>query len=543
LSFFFHLPKEHETMTERASFLIGGIVIVKKKSKWSVGNSGLVFLVALAVFSFGRPAFSSTAHSDLKWSNAQMCLQCHTDKASEVVGSAHYTWEGATPYMVNGPKLQGKLKTAVNSYCGNIIGNWGCASCHVGLGKRPDDTSLTAQQHLQNIDCLVCHQKDYLRKKDPVTGLMVPDTTNMLITMDKAVQTLHEPTRAACLTCHAKGGGGDNNKRGDLSVAHGTTSDRKFDVHMAKTGANLNCQECHTTDHHRIAGRGADLRQTDLDVKMNCSTSACHSGFASGKHPSWETLGKKHFARVACQTCHISTFARNAADTLADESTEIERDWSEPEWSAALKRWEPKIVRGSNLKPVYKFWNGTSWGYSLAETAALDPETGRFPTARPVGDINSVGSKLFPFKYKTTVRPHSKRLGVLIPIDTKVYFAGAGATPTGVDASVKSSLKLMGHSETEPYEWGEDDTYQLITHEVMDSDKALKCENCHGPTATQMNLKKLGYVLKASAKEVCTQCHGYESPTELNYRDMHNKHVTDKKIKCATCHPFNREAS
>ena len=75
----------------------------------------------------------------------------------------------------------------------------------------------------------------------------------------------------------------------------------------------------------------------------------------------------KHINRVACQTCHIKTYARNAADTTATESTEVYRDWTIPEWVAALNRWEPEITRGSDLKPAYAFWNGTSWNYSLKE--------------------------------------------------------------------------------------------------------------------------------------------------------------------------------
>ena len=266
------------------------------------------------------------SHASLTWTGYTMCLSCHASKADEVMASQHYKWEGAAPYLVNGPALQGKLKTAVNSYCGNIIGNWGCSSCHVGIGKRPDDVTLTTQQHRENIDCLMCHQKEYKRKKDTLTGLMVPDTLNMTITMDQAVQTVHKPVRKNCVQCHAKGGGGDNFKRGDLAVAHGTTADRNFDVHMATTATgNLTCQKCHTTQLHKIAGRGSDLRQTDLDVKVTCSTTACHSTkTASNGHTTTDV--NKHVNRVACQTCHIPKSAKNASDTAATEATEVNRD-------------------------------------------------------------------------------------------------------------------------------------------------------------------------------------------------------------------------
>jgi nitrate reductase cytochrome c-type subunit len=482
-------------------------------------------------------------HASLTWTGYAMCLSCHSAKADEVMASQHYKWEGAAPYMVNGPAAQGKLKTSVNSYCGNIIGNWGCSACHVGIGKRPDDATLTTQQHKENIDCLICHQKAYKRKKDTLTGLMVPDTLNMAITMDQAVQTVHKPVRSNCTQCHAKGGGGDNYKRGDLAVAHGTTADRNFDVHMAASAnGNFSCQKCHTTQLHKIAGRGSDLRQTDLDVKMTCSTTACHSTkTASNGHTTTDV--NKHVNRVACQTCHIPKSAKNAADTTATEATEMSRDWSMPEWHVANNRWEPTVTMANDIKPQYRFWNGTSSGYSLKEPAVIDPATGKYPTSRPVGDINGTGSKLFPFKYKTAHRPYATNLGILVPIDTKVFFSSAG-TAGGVDASILSSLTLMGYSSAEPYAWVDDDTYQLLTHEVPPATgNVLACANCHvSATATQMNLKSMGYATKKPTSDLCNDCHGSESydGTYSRFTWVHSKHVNGEHYKCSRCHNFDR---
>ncbi len=83
-----------------------------------------------------------------------------------------YQWEGATPDMTSGPNLQGKISGAVNSYCINILGNWDtCGNCHVGLGQPP--TPEATPEQLANIDCMVCHQEAYRRKK--VNGAFVPD--------------------------------------------------------------------------------------------------------------------------------------------------------------------------------------------------------------------------------------------------------------------------------------------------------------------------------------------------------------------------------
>ncbi len=142
----------------------------------------------------------------------------------------------------------------MNSYCISILGNWNVSgSCDVGLGAKPETTASPSQP--QKIDRLICHQKDYNRKKDSA-GVFVPDTANMTISMNQAVQTVHKPVRSSCIQCHAKERGGDNNKRGDMALAHATIAGWNFDVHMSSTGGNLICQQCHTTESHRIAGRG-----------------------------------------------------------------------------------------------------------------------------------------------------------------------------------------------------------------------------------------------------------------------------------------------
>ena len=472
---------------------------------------------------------ATAEHTGLTWQGPQTCLACHESEANDMHGSSHYQWQGQALYTVNGPDIQGKLNTAFNSYCISILGNWNaCGSCHVGLGAKPEATASPTQ--LQNIDCLICHQKDYKRKK--VNGVFVPDTANMTITMDQAVQTVHMPERSNCVQCHAKGGGGDNNKRGDMALAHATTTDRNFDVHMSSSGADLTCQQCHTTQDHRIAGRGSDLRQTDLNVKINCSTATCHTNKkTSSGHTTADV--NKHVNRVACQTCHIKTYARNASDTAATETTEVYRNWTTPEWSAAANRWEPLITKEGDLKPAYSFWNGTSWSYSLNETVRFEAGTGTYPTSRPEGGINESGSMLYPFKYKKALQPLADSLDVLVALDTSVYFSSGN-----YDSAVKAGLINMGHPGTSSYQNVETDIYQLITHEVMPKGNALTCTQCHTSTATQMNLKGMGYAMKGTQNTTCTQCHEKESIP--SYTSLHREHVTDKKYDCSWCHDFSR---
>ena len=256
----------------------------------------------------------SSGHDDLAYTGPGTCLECHTEHAFDVFESTHYQWKGEAPDMLNQASwLQGKHAGAVNTYCGNITGNWeGCSTCHVGRGAEPE--ALPSQAQLENIDCMICHQDAYKRKR--VGGVFQPDTANMSIGMDEAVQTVHKPTRASCLQCHAKAGGGDAVKRGDLALATAHTADGQYDVHMATTGANLNCQSCHVPENHRFPGKGSDIRPTDLaGVDLDCTTGGCHN---SAPHDSSEI--NQHTEKVACQSCHIPIYGKNAGDSDCDRS-------------------------------------------------------------------------------------------------------------------------------------------------------------------------------------------------------------------------------
>ncbi len=467
----------------------------------------------------------SGVHGSLTWQGPGTCLSCHETQARDAHASLHYQWLGDTPYMTSGDQLQGKLTNSVNSYCINIEGNWtGCGKCHAGLGARPE--AAQTRQQLENVDCLICHQEQYRRTL--VDGIYQPDEASMGISATSAVRTVHRTTRTTCLQCHAKAGGGDAVKRGDLALAHSNTSDRNFDVHMATTGANLECGACHTTQNHRIAGKGSDLRPTDLDVKVDCVN--CHAGMASANGHSSAVIGR-HVARVACQTCHIPEYAKNAGDTSADEATETHRTWLETHSTQAP--FHPASTKANDLTPKYRFWNGFSKNYTRGEIAEIDPVTGNVPTSRPLGSVDDPESKLFPFKYKTAEQPITQRSRELVLLDTSVFFATGDPV-----AATRQGLVNMGLGADEPYEWTLTDTYQLLAHEVSPSTQSLQCADCHGSTA-RMDLKgELGYALKAPASTLCVSCHSRKE--NLSFSRVHDKHVRDKGYDCSRCHTFSR---
>ncbi|MHB1350428.1 MAG: hypothetical protein ACYCYR_11200 [Desulfobulbaceae bacterium] len=465
------------------------------------------------------------SHADLLYSEyPQNCLGCHTVQANEMFGSTHYQWLGSAPDMVNGPAiLQGKLTNAVNSYCINIEGNWPvCGSCHAGRGKRPDDPAAG----LENIDCLICHSEEYaaarIRLPDGSLGVEKPQ--------DSMVRNIQAPTRANCLKCHATAGGGDGVKRGDLSLATIANSDPHFDVHMNTSGSDLACQSCHVFIGHRVIGKGSDLRATDdpgRGSEIQCVS--CHEDKdGAGGHDD-TTIGR-HVARVACQSCHIPTYAKVA--------TETHRDWrSHDDGSPAdgvSGPGHPFTRKEANLVPVYRFWNRLSDNYLLGDNAArtYDAAKNTYPTSRPLGDNRD--GKLYPFKYKTASQPKTIGDDRLIALDTLEFLKGTG----NVETAIEKGLQNMGYSAAEPYEWIETDTYQMLNHGVAPSSAALTCVSCHDDPGRMDLQGELGYGLKGSSGTVCTQCHGQKSGSD--FVKIHDKHVQSKRYDCSWCHAFSR---
>ena len=452
------------------------------------------------------------------------CLSCHSEQADQMMQTTHYQWLGDAPDMINGPgQRQGKLTNAVNSYCINIEGDWPvCGSCHVGRGQRPDE----AGNNPENVDCLMCHNDDYAAQRtrlpDGSMGVSQPD--------DAMVQNVHRPTRANCLACHAKAGGGDGVKRGDLSMATITNADRDFDVHMNSAGSNLACQSCHVFKDHKVIGKGSDLRPTDdlaRGSEVSCLT--CHTDKNSREGHDTQKVND-HVARVACQTCHIPMYAKVATETYRDWRTHHD---GSPADASALPG-HPLTEKMANLTPVYKFWNRKSDNALLGDDAGrtYNGNTDTWPTSTPLGSV--ADGKLYPFKYKTAMQPKTRTDHRLIALNTFEYLKRTG----DVDTAIQQGLTAMGYPANEPYDWVLTDTYGLLNHGINPASDALTCADCHGGI-DRMDLQgDLGYQLKADKSSVCSQCHGQKE--NKSFAVIHEKHVKDKKYDCSSCHSFSR---
>ena len=290
---------------------------------------------------------SIAAHNTItEYNGPATCIGCHQTEATEMLQSLHMQWSGPTPDLTNtSGEALGKGVGGINTFCTYAMSSKSaCFSCHVRAdGNAPDPVKA------EDVDCLMCHSDIYQRTfvTDPnntetVTNIdgvtktyvfgkvdgqgnytTVPDFAKMPAgtNMVNVARTVHLPTNQSCLRCHAKAGGGDWTKRGDMGV-NSANATVEQDVHLAKDGADLSCVDCHSALNHKIAGRGIDLRQTEAKAPtcQSCHNAAPHSS---------STLNRHAQGQVSCQVCHIREYAKGGA-------TEMSRDWSNPVWNAAF---------------------------------------------------------------------------------------------------------------------------------------------------------------------------------------------------------------
>ncbi len=475
------------------------------------------------------------------------CIACHEDVAREMLASLHMTWSGQTPQLINtNGEEKGKNIGGINTFCTYAKSSKGaCYSCHVRKDGNADHPP-----ELGDIDCLMCHNDTYQRKfvGDPdstetVTNILgetktyvfgkvdnegnyitetdfvkMPEGTTML----QLARNVHKPTRKSCLRCHAKAGGGDWTKRGDLGLSSENPS-RAEDVHMSPDGADLTCAACHSFSAHKVGGRGIDLRQTEAPVPscQECHTVTPHSN---------QTLNRHAQGQVSCQVCHIRKFGKGGA-------TEMERDWRIPVWNQAFCSGQGGFVgeeiKESNVKPEYVWFDGKSTVYNVGETIEID-ERGVFPMAKANGWPFDGNSKIVPIKRHYTIMPLHESGKIIPPAIMWMFMTG------DFDVAVQKGMEEQGM--TGGYSLVSADAEMLITHGVEPKENAPSCGECHdfsGKTADDagmLPLETLGYHILPEAVKNCTLCHEKES---LSWQEVHVKHGEEgeeHKLSCTNCH-------
>jgi len=396
------------------------------------------------------------------------CLRCHPQAASEFMKTAHWQWLGDEVEVPGhpGPIRIGK-KNLINNFCISIEGNFAsCTKCHAGYGWADDSFDFSREE---NVDCLVCHERSGSYLKGPA-GLPAEG-----VDLTAAARSVGYPRRENCSVCHSYGGGGQGVKHGDLDSSLENPSEED-DVHMGRYG--FLCIDCHRTEHHAITGRAFSVSVED-GGGIGCTD--CHA-----TPPHEDERINAHLDAVACQACHIPTYARKLpTKTFWDWSKA--GDPSRPEDAHHYLKIKGEFVYGHDLVPEYRWFNLTTERYLLGDRIDPSRET---DINRPRGDIHDPRARITPFRVHRALQPYDSGNDILLPPIT----GGEGGFwhDFNWDQALRLGAERSGVRYSGDYGFAPTRMYWPISHMVTPKEKALACTDCHGDGG-RLDWKSLGY--------------------------------------------------
>lgn len=465
---------------------------------------GLLLIAAIAAFKpasgetdnleklrekYSRKPVKSVDHSKFaqlqgKFENPRQltaaCISCHNGRHTEVMHSNHWNWERPEYEKGKGIVYIGK-KNAVNNFCIGVQGNEkSCAKCHIGLGETTENNKLNYVDST-NIDCLVCHDNSETYAK----GQELEGAPDPKVDLAKAAQSVGKPKRSNCGVCHFFGGGGNNVKHGDLEKSLFEPS-KELDAHMAVEGMNMECTDCHVTQNHVISGKMYSLSSMNRN-RVTCEQ--CHT-----ETPHDKDILNEHTLKVACQTCHIPTYAKDAATKVAwDWSTAGRlRDGKPYEEDDAFGNHTYLSIKGTfkwakNLKPEYAWFNGTATHYLLGEKI---PDYGKKTLElNPLyGDYADPDAKIIPLKRHRARQPADPVNQILI--QPKLYADNPGEGAFWKDFNWQRAsevgMKEAGLPYSGKYDFIETVMNWPVNHMVGTKENTVKCVECHTQNGSRL---------------------------------------------------------
>jgi octaheme c-type cytochrome (tetrathionate reductase family) len=423
----------------------------------------------------------------------KVCLSCHTEAAKQIHRTEHWKWEYTSPEG----QLLGK-KNVINNFCTSVSSNEAaCNSCHVGYGWKDDTFDFTSEV---NVDCLVCHDTTgNYRKPAGLAGNVVtkamefpPGSGKMLkpINLTKIAQSVAKTSRDTCGACHFYGGGGDGVKHGDMDSSL-AAPDKELDVHMDALGLNFSCATCHMTKGHQVPGsRYAPTAKDKGDARIrgkeySTNPTTCQACHGQAPHKKVAKLND-HTDKVACQTCHVPTFARGGV------ATKMSWDWSTagkmgPDGKPLIRKdakghviytaAKGDFVLGEHVVPDYQWLNGKV-RYTLQRDTV---EKSAFPTRinhfdGSAGDGKSLIWPVKTMRGKQAYDPVNKTLVVphLAGSDDTAYW-----TNFNWEKAVVAGMAAIGAPFSGKVDFVATESTWPITHMVAPAKEALRCNACH----------------------------------------------------------------
>ncbi|MFO7652792.1 MAG: tetrathionate reductase family octaheme c-type cytochrome [Candidatus Krumholzibacteriia bacterium] len=417
----------------------------------------------------------------------EACLMCHEDAAFNFMKSSHWTWESLQNFPGRGEVQYGK-KTALNNFCIGLPGNWPrCTSCHAGYGW--EDASFDFADP-QKVDCLVCHDTTGQYRKFPTgAGHPVYEPREwegeiwQPVDLAMVARSVGAPSRENCGACHFFGGGGNAVKHGDLDTSL-LEPRRTYDVHMGVDGADMTCQECHQTENHLISGNALVASPTGFN-HLECTD--CHDLDVHDKKVlNW------HVQTVACQACHIPSFAK-------ERPTKVWWDWStagedrpveEDEYGLKTYdkkkgtfRWEKDIV------PTYSWYNGSAGVHHLGDRMSPEAVT---RLNWPNGSKQDLKARIYPFKEHRGKQPYDSQRNVFI--NPKLFGQGGYWKTFDWKSASAAGMQAAGLEFSGEVDFAETVMYWKVNHMVVPADQALQCNDCHARDGSgRLDWASLGY--------------------------------------------------
>jgi len=461
----------------------------QSKYVWLYGLIGTIIVIIVPIVLFWPRAVQSaddpwanvpprlpqTDHSDLMnepFTTGQevtaACLECHEESAHQMMETAHFKWEGDPVQLEGRDELVtiGK-KNQINNFCIGVQGNWPkCTTCHTGYGWEDENFDFTEET---NVDCLVCHDNSGTYGKG-ISGNPL-DGVDLL----SVAQSVGEPTRQNCGSCHFKGGGGNAVKHGDLDESL-YYPDEEVDVHMGRY--DFLCTDCHQTEDHNIQGRSISV-SVDNENQIYCED--CHT-----QNLHEDERINAHTDSVACQTCHIPAIALEYA-------TKTDWDWSTAGQDLDID--DPHVylkIKGSfvyegDLAPEYYWYDGTAGRYLLGDI--IDPN--EVTAINPInGSFDDPNSKIWPFKVHRAKQIYDPVYNYLL--QPKTVGEGGFWTDFDWDKAARLGAEATNMEYSGQYDFIETIMYWPTTHMVAPVENVLQCESCHGDDG-RLDWEALGY--------------------------------------------------
>jgi len=397
------------------------------------------------------------------------CLTCHNETHKEVLQSSHWQWDREEFIKGRGVTQLGK-KNILNNFCIGIGGSeQTCTRCHVGYGWKDNTFDFNKKE---NIDCLICHDNTEKYIKKPA-GAGYPDEK---VNLTEVAQKVGTPERSNCGVCHFYGGGGNNVKHGDLEESMFNCK-RDVDVHMGINSSNMSCTDCHTTEHHNISGQMYSVSSMNKD-RVTCEQ--CHT-----QTPHANNTLNEHTKKVACQTCHIPTYAKvnptklswdwSTAGKLKDGKPYHETDADGNHTYLSIKgsfKW------GKNLNPEYIWFNGTADHYLVGDIVDTS-EVIKMNTLH--GNFKDSEAKIIPVKIHRAKQIFDCKNKMIIQPKLFAEKEGEGGYWKDFDWNIASKLGMQ--SIDEPYSghfcFVKTEMTWPLNHMVSDKTKSLSCIECH----------------------------------------------------------------